>query len=737
MASDESALFSREGLLGGLSARRATTLLFAIENRTAHLAAQSTRAVPIVLSEHAARQRERAFLGALAQGRDVPVQATIQDLERYAPEWADLVPHDAGMRAGVAHLLGSKHAFTSAAVPRLRSALGLDTDAVGDAYEDLYGTPLATIFAPRARLADRLRWAASRLAARLDALPAFWLAFFVTLIIGAVNLALPIAVAGVGALPGIALIIVLGIINVVTIAAMVEVVTRSGSVRYGNAFIGTVVADYLGSVSSAILSAVLTVFSFGLLLIFFVGISTTLADATALPAAAWMIVLFLIGLYFLTRGSLNATVASTIVITTINVGLLVVLSALALPHVRLENLTYVNLPWSPDGSFSPILLGALIGIVLDIYAAHILVAIFGKMLLQRDPTGRSVVRGHATGIAFAMLLNIVWVLAICGAVAPDVLANQSSTVLVPLAAEVGPHVRVLGAIFVILSMGLGLIQFSLALFSLARERIGQRFSWAGSRGQFLLSLVPVILVLLVAEWMVLTDTGSFAGILGFLGVMVHSLMSGIFPVLLLAASRRKGELVPGVSYRALGHPLVIGGVYLLFLSNLFLHGVLIWEHPLLRVGGVLMGLLMLAVTVAMIRRGAFAPRVVVELRDDRRPEGQPLVATTAGGQPAPSSIRLRTDDGDRQFQGASGALPAFGALSSVGVQLPAGSPRELKVWGHTITPDGISEGLEAQVTIQDGDEQRVLDLSRATEQTVVRLKHDASQLEFAFPARSP
>ncbi len=128
---------------------------------------------------------------------------------------------------------------------------------------------------------------------------------------------------------------------------------------------------------------------------------------------------------------------------------------------------------------------------------------------------------------------------------------------------------------------------------------------------------------------------------------------------------------------------------------------------------------------------------MVELRDDRRPDGQSLFATTAGGQPAPSSVRLRTDDGERQIQGATGALPAFGALRSVGVQLPAGSPRELKVWGHTITPDGISEGLVAQVTIQDGDEQRVLDLGRPGEQTVVRLKHDANQLEFAFPAPSP
>lgn len=734
MSSDGSALFSRESALGGPSARRATTLLFAIESRTAHLVAQSPRAVPIVLSEQAARQRERAFLGALAQGRDAPIQPTIQDLERYASDWADLVPDDAGIRAGVAHLLGARHAFTSRAVPGLRAALGLDTDAVRDAYMGLYGTPLETTFAPHLRLVDRPHWAASGLAGRLDALPAFWLAFVISLIIGAVNLALPIAVAGVGALPGVALIVVLGIINLITITAMVEVVTRSGGLRYGNAFIGTVVADYLGGAGSAILSAVLTAFSFGLLLIFYVGISTTLSDATGLPAAAWMIVLFLVGLYFLTRGSLNATIASTIVITTINVALLLALSALALPHVQLENLTYINLPWSAEGTFSPILLGALIGVTLDIYAAHILVAIFGKMLLQRDPGGRSVVRGHAAGITFAMVLNVVWVLVVCGAIAPGVLAAQSSTVLVPLAAEVGPLVKVLGAIFVILSMGLGLIQFSLALFNLARERIGQRFAWGGSRSQFLLSLLPVILVLVVAEWMVLSDTGSFAGILGFLGVMVHSLMSGIFPVLLLVASRRKGELVPGVSYRALGHPIVIGGVYLVFVGNLFLHGLLIWEHPALRVGGVLMGLLMVAVTVAMIRRGAFAPRVVVELRDDRRPEGQSLVAITAGGQPAVSLVRLRTDDGEREIESANGALPAVAALRSVGVDLPVGPARELKVWGHTIAAEGVSESLAGRVTVRDGDEEHGFDLGRAGEGIVVRLKHDSCRLEVAFPA---
>ena len=734
MESDGSALFSREELAGGWSARHATTLLFAIESRTAHLLASTPRALPIVLSEHAARWREHAFLEALAQGRDLPGRPTVQDLERFAPEWADLVPDDPAMRAGVAHLLGTKHSLPKRAVPQLRAALGLETDAVRQAHQRLYGGPLEGIFAPRVRLRDRPRWTASRLAGRLDALPAFWLAFVVTVIIGAVNLALPIAVAGVGALPGIVLIVVLGLINMVTVAAMVEVVTRSGSIRYGNAFIGTVVADYLGGTASALLSAVLTAFSFGILLIFYVGISTTLADATALPAAAWMVVLFLVGLYFLTRGSLNATVASTVVITTVNVALLLVLSALALSHLRLENLTYVNLPWTAGGSFAPVLLGALIGVTLDIYAAHILVAIFGKMLLDRDPGGRSVVRGHTAGIGFAMVLNVVWVVAVCGAIAPEVLANQSSTVVVPLAAEIGPLVQVLGAIFVILSMGLGLIQFSLALFNLARERVGPHTRWGGPHGAFLLSLTPVILVLFVAEWMVLTGTGSFTGILGFLGVMVHSLMSGIFPVLLLMASRRKGELLPGVSYRALGHPVVVGGVYLLFLSNLFVHGLVIWDQPLLQVGGLLIGVLIVVVTALAIRRGAFAPRIVVELREDRRRDGRSQLAVTAGGKPAAAEIHLRAVDGDRTTHGADAELPQLARLHTLGVDLPAGRARELKVWAHAISPEGLSERLPVRVTVDDGDETRDLDLDRSGGQIVVPMTPRPVRLEFSFPA---
>src|SRR5262245_19935162 len=122
--------FSRDELLEGLPGRRASTLLFAIESRAAHLSAQAHQATAWYLSEKTAAERERAFLDSMAQGRELPVQPTIQALERYAPQWAEFVPADPGIRAAIAQLLGQKYAFTYQDVPALRQALGLNEPAI-------------------------------------------------------------------------------------------------------------------------------------------------------------------------------------------------------------------------------------------------------------------------------------------------------------------------------------------------------------------------------------------------------------------------------------------------------------------------------------------------------------------------------------------------------------------------------------------------------------------------------
>src|SRR5215216_2530228 len=86
--SDADALFTRDEALSGSPIRRARTLLFLIESRTAYLVAQSQRQMDPLLPEVVARERDLAYLQAFALGREPPLRPTIQDVERFAPQWA-------------------------------------------------------------------------------------------------------------------------------------------------------------------------------------------------------------------------------------------------------------------------------------------------------------------------------------------------------------------------------------------------------------------------------------------------------------------------------------------------------------------------------------------------------------------------------------------------------------------------------------------------------------------------
>src|SRR5919112_2456190 len=161
-------LLDRETVLAGLPARRANTLLYLIESRTAHLVAQSRQAMELFLTQESAQQRELAFLEAFALGSEPPLRPTIRDLERYAPQWAPLVPENPKVQAALAQRLGEKYQFTYQTVPNIRMALGLDNAVVQQAYQRLYHQPLATIFAARTTPVNRLNWGWAALSGWLE-----------------------------------------------------------------------------------------------------------------------------------------------------------------------------------------------------------------------------------------------------------------------------------------------------------------------------------------------------------------------------------------------------------------------------------------------------------------------------------------------------------------------------------------------------------------------------------------
>ncbi len=208
-------------------------------------------------------------------------------------------------------------------------------------------------------------------------------------------------------------------------------------------------------------------------------------------------------------------------------------------------------------------------------------------------------------------------------------------------------------------------------------------------------------------------------------------------MLMLAAGRRKGEFVPGLTLGFLGHPLVVVGVYLLFLVSIFLHGALIWRDSPQRLAAVFVGVAVLGMTLMCLRRGMLAPRVVVELRVEPNAGGRASFSTISNGRPAPAEVWLNYDDSEQHFAAASGEVLAFPSLRSARFQLPATPARELKVWVHRITPEGASGSLPARLTVYDGEERREVDLGQSGGQVVLRLNHEQSRLEVAFPASSP
>ncbi len=737
MSSDEVEFISREELLSGRlpSGRRASTLLFAIESRTAQLVAQSQQATALYLTVRAVEERERAFLEALAAGRDLPLQPTIQDLERYAPHWTPLVSEaEMSLRAALAHALGKKYVFTHQAVPGIRTALGLDEEAIQQEYQRLYKDSLSSIYAPEITFRDRVRWALAALASSLESLPPFWVAFALTLPVGPGLLALPIAVADVGALAGIVLLIIFGLINALTAAALAETVGRSGTTRFGLGYLGQLVSEYLGDAGSVLLTSILAVNSFLVLIVFYIGIAGTLEGATNLPAELWIVGLFGVGLTFLSRKSLNSTVASTLVVTAINVTLLVIIPLFALPHVQPANLAYVQVPFVGGQPFDPSVLRLIFGVMLTNYFSHLLVANYGRVIIRRDPSARSWIWGSMASIGMTTLISCLWVVTFNGAISPQVLASETGTALTALATQVGPAVNWLGSAFVVLSLGMACIHISLGLLFLMEERLPTPSEGGlGARGRFLLSISPVVAVFLVAEWLSITGAGSFAGLLGYVGVISLPLLGGIFPVLLLAATRRKGDFVPGLILRPLGNPVVLGGTYLLLLGSIFVYGLFIWAGAVERIITLLVGIVVLVATIIMLRRGAMDTRIVVELRGDFSRGGQHLFNITASGQPLVAEGWLGYGDREQHVQAATGEILAFASLRCATFQLLATEARELKVWAHKITPEENSQGLPALLNVHCGNQEKEFDLKSCDGQVVLPINGEACRLEITLP----
>lgn len=699
--------FSRDELVGGMPARRATTLLFAIEGRTARLVDRSRTAMATYLTERAENDRARAFMDALAGGRQ-PFRVTIQDLERFADDWSSLVPPDAETRVVIAGLIGEKYRFRASDVPRIKAALTLDDPAVETAFQKRRERPLASIYAPALPLAERLRWRRARLAAAVEDLPPFWMAFALTLTetVGAGVLALPIAFAAVGPAAALALLVAFGLVNVLTVAALVEAITRDGTMRFGSAYFGRFVGEYLGRPGSVVVTVAMLLLNAIGLVALMIGFGSALAGVSGLPAGLWAVLLAVAILVILRRESLDATVASVLVIGAVNIAILVAIAIVALVNFGPQ------VQSSAAGAEGGSVVGLMFGTALMAYFGHTSAGNAAKVVLRRDPGGRALLRGNVAALLVAMGLYLLTVVAILGAVPASELIGYDGTALTPLVAETGPIVAILGSIFVILAMGLSSLHIALGLYNQVGEWLpavdgrarGSRVAVAvrSRRVQALIKALPVVGLLGILEVLLLSGAGSFTGSLSFLGTVTVPLLGGLFPMLLVLAGRRRGEYVPATVLGAIGHPITVIVVSAVFLAGLLAHAVVIWEQPLERASALAAAAAFGVVVGWSLRRRAFRRRIVVELRVDAGPPDRGSIAVVAGGRSVAARVSWDRTDGTSGDTLTAAALGDAAALRSVRVELPPGGLSDVRVWSHRVGVDGGSRAWPAKVAIDRG-----------------------------------
>ena len=697
--------FSRDELLRGLPARRASTLLFAIENRTALLVARDRRAMATFETETTEAEKESAFMSALGEGRTPPLVPRIQDLDRHAPDWVDLAPPDAEGRAAILKKIADKYGLPSQAV-LIRRVLGAAEPAVAAAFQRQAGVSIDALAAISPPIRERWRWWRSGAAARLEGLPPAWLAFALTLTetVGGGILALPIAFAGLGVWAATALLVVFGLVNVLTVSALVEGITRNGNMRYGPSYFGRLVGDYLGRPGNAVLTPALFLMNAVGFVVALVGFGSTLSGATGFPVGAWAAVLFAVNLLFLWRGAFDATVASALTIGVVNIVLITAISLLALANARPDAAPFPSVAidrLSLDAST----LELVFGVALMAYFGHTSAGNAAKVVLARDPSGRGLLWGNVGAMLAAMALYVLAVVSIGLALGSDTLVGYPGTAITPLAAKVGPIVNVLGSVYVILAVGLGSIYFSLSLFNQMAELVPsmsvRTAVGATVRSRipgFLVRSAPIALIFIVVETLIALGSISFTGPLSLVGTITLPLLGGVFPMLMLAAARRKGDRIPGRVIGFVGNPVVVAATIAVFFLAELSYGLFIWTGPIERVLALLVAASIPVVWLVTWRRGAFRSRTVIELRREPGPPERGILTVIAGGRPLVAGLGLAGAGDDREISASTTVIADPARLRSVVVRLPSPRSDELKVWTHVVTHDGDSVAIPGRMS---------------------------------------
>lgn len=335
-------------------------------------------------------------------------------------------------------------------------------------------------------------------------------------------LAAPVAVARVGIGPGLAILLLVGALNVLAVAGVARHSAAFYARRGRVPSLTGLAREHLGRRGQLLALAGGAALFFLALVASMVGLARSLADLTGLSAPALGLIggLALLGL---TLGGATLSGRPVIGLGLLNLGLLVALVGLLLP--RAQALA------APAGGGSPLM---MLGVSQMLFFAPMLVAPAARCVLPRGGDPRSLVWGSAAGVAASAGLFALWAVAVCGAVGAPALVAAAGTAIPALSAA-APAARVPATLLGLLMLGLTALRCALMLRALAEEQLAPRLA---PRPRRLAAQLPAGLALTVASGLLLAGATSFTALIAAGGFVAASVVGLAVPALIALAARR-------------------------------------------------------------------------------------------------------------------------------------------------------------------------------------------------------
>jgi len=291
-------------------------------------------------------------------------------------------------------------------------------------------------------------------------------------VVGGSVIALPVAMARLGAIPAGLVMIAMGAINMIAVSALASAAVRSSSVIAGRGRFSYLVSSHLGSVSGRLAGLASSVLWFGIMVVYLLGFGGTLAEVFGGNSAWWTLGLGVVLISVVTANARRLFVAAASSIATINVVLLLILIAMCVAHARWDLFSHFGAPEDFVDNRSVLsTLDLVFGTALFVFAGFTALFSVGPEVLRADPSGKSLVRGCQYGMAAAIVVNAGWVVAVLSAVPGDAFLKPGSIGVGAISEVVGGPFKWMATAVVVLGFGLGSINAGFAAADVVSERL--------------------------------------------------------------------------------------------------------------------------------------------------------------------------------------------------------------------------------------------------------------------------